>query len=119
MTRFAPRLLASLVFVLFNLSHVIEPANAARPSNSAVDCGGGLIAVSNTVPARGSVTVAMYDTRGARVATLLEDQDRAAGAYSLEWDGRADTGASASSGVYFARVDHNGATRTKKMVLLK
>ena len=92
--------------------YVLSVSNFPNPFNPRTT-------VSYTVPARGPVTVAIYDARGARVATLLEEQDRVAGAYSLEWNGRADTGAPASSGVYFARIEHNGATRTKKMVLLK
>jgi hypothetical protein len=74
--------------------------------------------VRYTLPSRGRVSVRVYDATGAFVATLY-DGERNAGAYSADWDGRAATGAFASSGVYFARVDHNGSSRTKKMVLLK
>jgi len=69
--------------------------------------------VSYTVPTRGAVTVAIYDLHGARVATLLDH------AYTMEWDGRATNGATVSSGVYFARIEHASGTRTKKMVMLK
>jgi len=75
--------------------------------------------VSYTVPSRGAVTVAIYDASGARIATLVGGVERAAGAYSVEWNGQADSGAVASSGVYFARVEHHGAVRSKKLVLLK
>jgi len=34
------------------------------------------------------------------------------------WAGRA-RGETVGSGVYFARIEHNGATRVKKIVLLK
>jgi len=70
--------------------------------------------VSYTLPARGRVTVAVFDARGSHVATLF-DGERSAGAYTMEWN----PGATVSSGIYFARIDHNGATRSKKMVLLK
>jgi flagellar hook assembly protein FlgD len=60
----------------------------------------------------------VYDLRGSRVATLF-DGERGAGAYSIDWNGRTNAGAIASSGVYFARIEHNGVVRTKKMVLLK
>jgi hypothetical protein len=70
--------------------------------------------VSYTVPYRGHVSVNVYDTRGAHVATLV-DTEKAAGAYSADWN----PGGAASSGVYFARIEHNGSTRSKKMVLLK
>ena len=58
------------------------------------------------------------DTRGALVATLF-DGERAAGAYSVDWDGRTDAAAGAASGVYFARIEHASGTRSKKMVILK
>ena len=40
-------------------------------------------------------------------------------AYRIDWDGRTDAGATVSSGVYFARIVHNGVARSKKMVMLK
>ena len=70
--------------------------------------------VSYTVPVRGHVRVSVYDTRGGHVASLF-DGERSEGAYRAEWN----PGAAASSGVYFARIEHNGVTRSKKMLLLK
>jgi flagellar hook assembly protein FlgD len=92
-------------------SYVLSVSNYPNPFNPRTT-------VSYTVPARGHVTVAIYDARGARVATLV-NEDRDAGAYRVDWDGRADNGATVSSGVYFARIEQAGATRSKKMVLLK
>ena len=93
-------------------SYVLSVANYPNPFNPRTT-------VSYTVPSRGPVTIAIYDARGARVATLLDRVDRAMGAYTIEWDGRADSGATASSGIYFARIEHASGTRSKKMVLLK
>jgi hypothetical protein len=75
--------------------------------------------VSYTVPARGKVTVSIHDARGARIATLVSGVERDAGAYTADWNGRTDRGSVVASGVYFARIEHNGAMRAKKMVLLK
>jgi len=75
--------------------------------------------VSYTVPSRGRVTVSVYDTRGSRVATLIDNEERDAGAHRADWDGRDDRGVVAASGVYFARIEHVSGTRSKKMVLLK
>jgi hypothetical protein len=72
-----------------------------------------------TVPFAGPVTVAIYDARGARVATLVDRTEREAGAYRVEWSGRSDNGNAVSSGIYFARIEHAGAIRSKKMVMLK
>lgn len=75
--------------------------------------------VNYTVPSPGLVTVAIHDARGARVATLVDHESRDAGAFAVAWDGAADTGAPVPAGVYFARIEHDGAARSKKIVLLK
>ena len=93
-------------------SYVLSVSNYPNPFNPRTT-------VSYTVPSRGAVTVLVYDAHGARVATLLDHVDRAAGAYSVEWDGRAQSGATVGTGVYFARIEHASGTRSKKMVLLK
>jgi hypothetical protein len=93
-------------------SYVLSVSNFPNPFNPRTT-------VSYTVPSRGEVTIAIYDARGARVATLLSGEERAAGAYGMEWDGRTESGSTVSSGVFFARIEHGGATRTKKMVMLK
>jgi hypothetical protein len=71
-----------------------------------------------TIPAEGRVTIAVYDARGARVATLL-DEEKPAGAYTVPWDARSLDGSGASSGVYFARLEFGGDVRAYKMVILK
>lgn len=75
--------------------------------------------VSYTVPSRGPVTVAIYDAHGSRIATLVSNVEKATGAYSVEWTGHDDRGSVVASGIYFARIEHAGAVRTKKLVLLK
>jgi hypothetical protein len=92
-------------------SYVLSVSNYPNPFNPRTT-------VSYTVPSRGPVTISIYDANGARVATLFKGE-RAAGAYSVQWDGRTDNAAVAASGVYFARIEHSSGTRTKKMVLLK
>jgi hypothetical protein len=72
-----------------------------------------------TVPSKGRVSVAIYDARGAHVATLVNDEEKETGAFTREWTGRDDAGRTVSSGVYFARVSHSSGTRSYKMVLLK
>ncbi len=93
-------------------SYVLSVSNFPNPFNPSTT-------VSYTVPSRGNVIVAIYDARGARVATLVNNETRDAGAYRMEWNGRTDGGTAVSSGIYFARIEHNGAARTKKLVLLK
>jgi hypothetical protein len=93
-------------------SYVLSVSNYPNPFNPSTTVG-------YTVPTRGNVTVAIYDARGARVATLVDNETRDAGAYRVGWNGRTDNGEAVSSGIYFARIEQNGAARSKKMVLLK
>ncbi|HEX6790857.1 MAG TPA: T9SS type A sorting domain-containing protein [Candidatus Krumholzibacteria bacterium] len=71
-----------------------------------------------TVPSHGRVTVAIYDARGAQVATVV-DRIHPPGAYGADWNGRGDRGEAVSSGIYFATVVHSGLRLSSKMVLLK
>jgi len=61
-----------------------------------------LVSLRLALRSGGRVHVAIYDVGGRRVRTLL-DGAAAAGATLLQWDGRAEDGRLASSGVYFAR----------------
>jgi hypothetical protein len=67
---------------------------------------------------RGEVSLVIYDVRGARVRTLVNGE-RAAGRYTVEWDGRNDRGAPVGSGVYFYRMTAGRFADTRRMVLLK
>jgi hypothetical protein len=74
--------------------------------------------VRYTLPARGRVTINVFDARGAHVATLV-DAVTPAGAYTVNWKGRDDRGNAVSSGVFFARLTSPAGTRSYKMTLLK
>ena len=63
------------------------------------------------------VTLAVYDQRGRRVRDL--GADREDGWQERTWDGRDAEGRILSSGVYFARLDVDGAQRIRKLALLK
>ena len=66
----------------------------------------------------GPVVLRIYDVRGQLVTTLL-DEHRNAGTHVAQWNGRANTGRGASTGIYFARLEAAGITQTRKLVLLK
>ena len=91
-------------------SYVLSVSNFPNPFNPGTT-------VKYTVPTAGRVSVAVYDARGSHVVTLV-DREHAPGAHNVAWDGLAN-GSPVSSGVYFARIEHAGATRSKKMLLLK
>jgi hypothetical protein len=68
---------------------------------------------------RARVRIRIYDVSGRLVRTLL-DEVRDPGVYrDVRWDGRTDDGRSASSGVYFVRLQAGRIDQVRKMVLLK
>jgi hypothetical protein len=66
----------------------------------------------------GRVDLAIYDARGRRVASLIDDVV-AEGEHFVTWDGRDHGGLVASSGVYIARLRTDFGVRTCKLVLAK
>jgi hypothetical protein len=92
--------------------HVLSVTNFPNPFNPSTT-------LSYEVPSRGGVTVAVYDVYGARLATLVNNEQRDAGTYYHDWHGRDDHGRILPSGVYFARIEHAGSTRSRKLLLLK
>ncbi len=78
-----------------------------------------LTSISYAVPRMGVVAVEICDARGARVATLLDGEVRAAGNYRQDWNGRGDCGRPVPSGIYFAHVRQDGAARTVKITLVR
>jgi flagellar hook assembly protein FlgD len=71
-----------------------------------------------TLPAAGRVHVDVFDATGSHVRALV-NREQMAGAFTATWDGRDQTGRASASGIYFARIQHNGATRAYKLVMLK
>jgi hypothetical protein len=66
----------------------------------------------------GRASLRVYDVSGALVRTLV-DRSHNPGGYDAHWDGRDAGGRTVSSGVYFYRLETNGFTETRRMVLLK
>jgi len=64
-----------------------------------------------------NVELSVYDQRGRMVRTLSTGDE--AGWQERTWDGRDETGRNMPSGVYFARLDVDGALRIQKLALLK
>jgi len=66
----------------------------------------------------GRVQIAVYDLRGRRVVTLL-DASRAAGSYSVVWNGADQSGRPVASGVYLYRLLTDGVDQTRSMALVR
>ncbi|MGO9480693.1 MAG: T9SS type A sorting domain-containing protein, partial [Candidatus Kryptoniota bacterium] len=69
--------------------------------------------INYQLPVVSNVTLSVYDILGRKVATLINAKQNA-GVHIAVFDG-----ASYSSGVYFYRIETNGSSETKKMLLLK
>ncbi|MEL6823092.1 MAG: T9SS type A sorting domain-containing protein, partial [Calditrichota bacterium] len=67
---------------------------------------------------KSAIKISVYNTAGQRVITLL-DKEQNAGKYQITWDGKTTNGNSASSGVYFYRVESEQFNKTRKMILMK
>lgn len=71
-----------------------------------------------TLPAAGSVRLALYDLTGRLVMMLFEGEQQA-GRHIIRWHGRDSHGRPVGSGVYFCRLETPAAMQTRKFVLAK
>jgi len=74
--------------------------------------------IEYTLKKAGHVSLHIYNILGEKVKTLL-DQDQSAGFYQINWDGKNDKGKSVSSGLYLYKLEVNGFSQAKRMLLLK
>jgi hypothetical protein len=74
--------------------------------------------ITYAIPRSGRVALEIYDASG-RLVRRLVDEVQDAGPKSATWDGRDANGAKAVSGVYFARLQFEGKSTSRKMTLLK
>lgn len=70
------------------------------------------------IPAEARVSLDVYDIRGAKVATLV-DQVFPSGRHSVFWEGRDGTGRQMACGAYFVRMSSSDLVLTKRVLLLK
>jgi len=70
-------------------------------------------AISYSLAAAGHVVLSIYNIMGQKVATLFSGVQQA-GEHKVVWDA-----AGTPSGVYFARLESDGGSRSIKMVLLR
>ena len=78
------------------------------------------VKIEYTIPADtgGShVSLKMYDTLGRLVCTLMDDS-KTSGSGTISWDGADSRGNPVASGVYFCRLEWNGRSATRRIVLV-
>jgi FlgD Ig-like domain/Bacterial Ig-like domain len=114
-----PQILEIDVFQRCNLSDVLPASTAGislaqnmpNPFNPSTE-------IRFSVPKAGSGSLRVYNVRGQMVRSLQEGHFEA-GNGSVMWDGRTESGTHAGSGVYFYKLDVDGDSVSKRMVLLK
>ncbi|NIV95766.1 T9SS type A sorting domain-containing protein [candidate division KSB1 bacterium] len=70
------------------------------------------------LPEARHVNLSIYNVLGQNFKTLV-DEVKAAGSYSVTWDGTDERGQPVPSGVYFYRFDAEIVSGTKKMILMR
>jgi len=78
----------------------------------------GRVAFRFALPTAGRATAAVYDVRGRRVATVLDDA-LAAGTYGAAWDGKTADGVAAAPGVYRLRLELPGYGESRQVVVAR
>jgi len=76
-------------------------------------------AISFSIPKPGRVSLRVYDVQGRIVRTLLDRNVEEPTQTRVVWDGKDDHGIVVKSGVYFYRLEANGMSASRKMVVLR
>ena len=75
-------------------------------------------AIDYVVGTSGHVELAIYNTLGNKIKTLVSGY-QTAGSYTVKWQADTDDGTSVASGVYFYKLTAGDYTDIRKMTLLK
>jgi hypothetical protein len=79
----------------------------------------GSTVIPYALPAPAMVSLRVYDVSGRLVRALEENASRGSGRHVASWNGRDGQGGALPAGVYFCRLDADGQTETRHLVLLK
>lgn len=74
--------------------------------------------ISFALSATGPALVEVFDLRGRRIKTLL-DEVRRAGVHAVAWEGRDARGADVASGVYLVRLQTETGTSTERVTRVR
>jgi hypothetical protein len=95
-----------------SISRLALAANVPNPFTSETS-------ISYALPEQDVVSLKVYNVSGQVVRVLVDDEIRAAGRHTIDWDGRDDSGAGVASGVYFARLEAGATVERRRMVVLR
>jgi len=89
---------------------------ATRPLTTVIRRGGAPLRVECQLSNPGHLKVWVMDRRGATIATLV-DEERAAGLWPVEWDGRNGAGEPVAPGIYILHIETPDVTEKKNIVV--
>lgn len=75
--------------------------------------------INYSLPKSSFVSLKVYDILGNEIKTLVNNEKKNSGSYSVQWNGTNNSGAVVSSGIYFYKLVTEDFTKTLKMTLLK
>ncbi len=70
------------------------------------------------LPTESHVQLSVYNLLGQRIAVLL-DENKVAGVYTVQWNGKDDSGRPVSSGIYLVKLEAGNQIKIRRMTLLK
>ncbi len=71
------------------------------------------------LPEESPVRIEIFNLFGQRVNVLIDNSSMPAGSWSSIWDGTAESGMPAAAGVYMVRIQANGYTEARTVVLVR
>ncbi|MBI4725934.1 T9SS type A sorting domain-containing protein [candidate division TA06 bacterium] len=74
--------------------------------------------ISYQLTANGYVGLKVYDVTGRLVRTLVEGE-QSAGAHTVAWDAKDESGKEVANGIYFSRLNISNFASTRKMMLIR
>lgn len=101
-----------------NPSGIDQPAIAGLLQQNSPNPFNAQTTISYSLPSDSKVKLTVYNIRGQRVKTLV-DEFQSAGQKFVIWDGTNESSDRVASGVYFYRLEASHLTETKRMVFLK
>ena len=74
--------------------------------------------ISFSVSEPGNVTLKIYNIKGEKVKTLIDDNLSATN-HTIIWNGKDESNKTVSSGIYFYKMKSGTYTSTRKIILMK
>jgi hypothetical protein len=93
-------------------SHAVELALFPNPMNPEVS-------ISVSIPAKGTVSIVVYNLSGQKVNTIFQGVSLDAGRYTFSWNGSDNSGKRMATDTYFIRLNYENRTITRKVSLVK